>query len=149
VNAERHERAIQLFQRALDRQGSERKDFLQTVCGADDTLREEVESLLAHHDSRTITPLRTIATDAPSARSFAVEPSLGRLVPQHWRPVDKNRSLAGLVALGLALLLAVLGVVLNAAIKQSLRENLAGHLQATLESNIAAVTNWLQLQRHE
>jgi hypothetical protein len=149
VNAERHERAIQLFQRALDRQASERSDFLHTVCGTDETLREEVESLLAHHDSRTITPPRSTSSNAQSAPVTSVESSLGRLVPGRLRPANKDRYRASLAALALALILAAVGYWLNAAIERSLRENLAGQLQATLESNIAAVTNWLELQRHD
>jgi hypothetical protein len=147
VNAERHQRVMQLFKRALDRQGPDRASFLQTVCGADDTLREEVESLLAHHDSRTITPTRTIATDGRNTPTSAPISAMGKLVPLSWQPTRRDRLRAGLIALALALLLAAVGYWLHRSIQRSLQKNLADQLQATLESNIAAVTNWLQLQQ--
>lgn len=45
---DRHDRAEEIFQDALDRPESERESFIAQACGTDDALRAEVESLLAH-----------------------------------------------------------------------------------------------------
>jgi hypothetical protein len=140
---------MQLFQQALDRQGPDRDAFLQTACGADDTLREEVESLLAHHDPRTITPARRVAVDARDAPAPAAVSPIAPLVPRGVPPLNRSRLRASLVALALALLLAAIGYRVKTDVERVLRDNLASHLQATLESNVAAVTNWLKLQQHE
>jgi hypothetical protein len=146
VNAERHQLVMRLFQQALDRQGADRGAFLQTACGTDETLREELESLLSHHDPRTISPTRQLA-DSATKRTH--ESPIARLVPQALRPADRNRLRTSLIALALALLLGLIGYLVKADVERVLRKNLANQLQATLESNIAAVTNWLNLQRHE
>jgi eukaryotic-like serine/threonine-protein kinase len=149
VNAERHQLVMRLFQQALDRQGADRGAFLQTACGTDETLREEVESLLSHHDPRTIAPARGTAADGISAAKPAAGSSIARLVPQALRPTDPNRLRTSLIALALALFLAAIGYLIKTDVERVLRKNLANQLQATLESNIAAVTNWLKLQEHE
>ncbi len=51
MNTEQQRRAEELFQAALQRTPAERERFLMGVCGADATLREEVLSLLAHHEA--------------------------------------------------------------------------------------------------
>jgi hypothetical protein len=146
VNAERHQLVMRLFQQALDRQGADRGAFLQTACGTDETLREEIESLLSHHDPRTISPTRQLTG---SAMNRAAESSVARLMPRALRPADRNRLRTSLIALALALLLGAIGYLIKAEVERVLRKNLANQLQATLESNIAAVTNWLKLQEHE
>jgi serine/threonine-protein kinase len=147
VNAERHQRVMRLFQQALDRQGTERGAFLQTACGADETLREEVESLLSHHDPRTIAPTRRPVDD--TASTPAAGSPVAQLLPQVLRPANLDRLRTSLIALALALLLAAIGYFIKSDLDRVLRNNLANQLQATLESNIAAVTNWLKLQEHE
>ena len=149
VNAERHQLVMRLFQQALDRQEADRGAFLHTACGTDETLREEVESLLSHHDPRTIAPARRTAADGMGAAKPTASSSIARLVPQALRPADPNRLRTSLIALALALLLAAIGYLIKTDVERVLRKNLANQLQATLESNIAAVTNWLKLQELE
>ena len=48
MDAERVRRLEELYHSALERGAAERAAFLQSACGADPALREEVESLLAH-----------------------------------------------------------------------------------------------------
>jgi serine/threonine protein kinase len=50
---DRWQRVDQLFHAALARQPSERNIFLENACGGDETLRREVESLLAHEHGTT------------------------------------------------------------------------------------------------
>jgi serine/threonine-protein kinase len=148
VNAERHQRVMQLFQQVLDRQGPDRGAFLQTACGTDDTLRDDVESLLAHHDSRTIMPARKVSDASTDDSVQAIGSPVGQLVRQGLRPANWDRFRISLFALVLALLLSAIGYRVKSNVDRVLRNNLAHQLQATLDSNVAAVTNWLKLQQH-
>jgi len=48
MDAERARRLEQLYHSALEHAAAERAAFLQSACGADAALRQDVESLLAH-----------------------------------------------------------------------------------------------------
>ncbi len=50
MNSEQYERIGQLFHAALELPRESRPAFLSGACGADDDLRQEVESLLAAHE---------------------------------------------------------------------------------------------------
>ena len=51
MNAERWERVEQLYHAALDRNASQRAAFLAGACAGDESLRQEVESLLDREHS--------------------------------------------------------------------------------------------------
>jgi len=48
MNKDRWKKVESLFESALERDPRERADFLDRECGGDASLRQEVESLLAH-----------------------------------------------------------------------------------------------------
>ncbi len=144
VNPERHHRVMQIFQDALDRSGQGREAYLKLACGNDRELRAEVESLLGHHDTRTIAPVRKLERGLTADRA-----KKGRRGAAALASPDPDFLRASLIAILLAILLAALGYLLNAGIESRLRKNLGAQLQATLDSNVAAVTNWLELQRYE
>jgi eukaryotic-like serine/threonine-protein kinase len=50
MTPERYQQVKELFQSALEREGSQRKRFLDEACAGDPSLREEVESLLTSHE---------------------------------------------------------------------------------------------------
>jgi eukaryotic-like serine/threonine-protein kinase len=50
MTPERYQQVKELFQSALEREGSQRKRFLAEACAGDPSLREEVESLLTSHE---------------------------------------------------------------------------------------------------
>jgi eukaryotic-like serine/threonine-protein kinase len=50
MTPERWQKVKEIFQSALDRAPDERSAFLTTACGGDESLREEVESLIAAHE---------------------------------------------------------------------------------------------------
>jgi len=54
VNPRRHARIKAVFLEATGLPPHERPKFVEGACGGDTALRREVESLLAHHDTRTI-----------------------------------------------------------------------------------------------
>src|SRR5437879_885323 len=55
VSAERYARAKAIFLDACERPQEDRARFLDGACGGDADLREEVESLLAHHTTEAHT----------------------------------------------------------------------------------------------
>jgi len=66
---------VDLFNSALERNPSERPDFLRLACGEDDALRAEIESLLSSYDD-------TFLKDSPvrNALSFASDAMVGRQI---------------------------------------------------------------------
>jgi hypothetical protein len=76
MNSERYEKVAQLYHGALDRPPAHRSAFLAAVCG-DESLRLEVESLLAANDAAG----DFIATSAMSvtARSMVHDENAGML----------------------------------------------------------------------
>jgi serine/threonine protein kinase/Flp pilus assembly protein TadD len=71
MNPERWQQIDQLFHSALERDSSERAAFLSQVCGGDDSLRSEVESLLKSHeqsDSFIEAPAADIAAELLTGR---------------------------------------------------------------------------------
>jgi hypothetical protein len=62
----------QLLQSALDIPAVERDAYLRNACGGDQRLEEEVRSLLAAHDRRSISPH---ASSPESAATTAVRPA--------------------------------------------------------------------------
>jgi serine/threonine protein kinase len=149
MNAEQHQRAMQLFQDALERDRSQRDAFLRQACGDDHALLAEVESLLAHHRSQTLIIPRVHAVADLAGQTPSSRRPCNSFISRIWRRADRRGLRAGLIALILALALFGLCRWLSQGIQRTLRNNLAGQLQATLGSNVAAVTNWLELQQSE
>jgi serine/threonine protein kinase/tetratricopeptide (TPR) repeat protein len=56
VDASQWQRVKELFSSALEREQAQRNAFLADACGGDDSLRREVESLLAEHQQYTARP---------------------------------------------------------------------------------------------
>ena len=50
MNQDRHTQIEDLYHRALERPAEERADFVRDACGGDETVRDEVASLLEHAD---------------------------------------------------------------------------------------------------
>ena len=69
--SELHEQAKSVFLEAVALPPAQRGAFVAQVCAQDESLRQEVESLLAHHDPQTLlldtTPDRSRPADAPPA----------------------------------------------------------------------------------
>lgn len=149
VNADRYLRAKELFHAALETDATGRDEFLREACGDDDQLRAEVESLLGHHDSETIIGPRAAHDQITLVPTASAKTPLDRLSPLRWKHADPRGLRVSLVALLLALGFLALGLWLNAGVKRRLRDNLSGQLQATLDSNVAALTIWLEAQKQE
>jgi len=152
VKADRHHLIMEVFQEALDQQQDDRSKYLDKRCSGDEELRAEVESLLAYHDPRTISVkpditriFQQVRPTPPTPKS----PALSARIENRLRRADSSQLWFAAGALGLAVALGVLSWGMYQGIRSRLRDNLAGQLQATLESNVAAVDNWLKLQISE
>jgi serine/threonine protein kinase len=63
----------EIFQTAVERDGAERDNYLTEACGADADLRSEVESLLAHEITRTLSGQPFQQAIKGAARSLTIE----------------------------------------------------------------------------
>lgn len=151
MNATDHRRAMQLFHEAVERDAAHRDAYLRSACDGDEELRAEVDSLLANHDTQTLIADRTAPGRpwTPALTPRATPFTLTRLTPRLWRQADPGWRRVGLLLLAFPAVMLAAEYWLNSRIERVLRENLAAQLQATLNSNVAAVANWLELQKHE
>ena len=69
---EKWDQVKELFTLALERDPEERSDFLRRACGADDSLRAEIESLLSSFDDAPTFLEDSPAADLSSAQSSAI-----------------------------------------------------------------------------
>ena len=69
---EKWDQVKELFTSALERDPEERNDFLRQACGADDSLRAEIESLLSSFDGAPTFLEDSPAADLLSAQSHAI-----------------------------------------------------------------------------
>lgn len=78
------QRADQIFAEAMDRPPAARHDFIESVCGEDDTLRSEVQELLEHYSSAedALTQTRTThrITGRPEIEQVDLRTDSGRTV---------------------------------------------------------------------
>jgi hypothetical protein len=79
VNSEKWEQIKELLGSALEQEPGQRNAFLRAACGADDTLRAELEGLLAAYDSEKSAPAEPLpgrsrnALTSPERRSGPTE----------------------------------------------------------------------------
>ena len=145
MNAAGHERVKQLFLEVCDADEATRRATLDRECAGHPTLRAEVESLLAHHSSRTILETATARTTVGAAEKSARLATL-RPLARHVRAgaVRHKWFLAAMVTI--ALLLLVGGWRLHNGIRYSLEALLRDELQTVLDADIAALEVWMHDQ---
>jgi hypothetical protein len=141
MNAARHNRVMEIFLAASELENGRRNDYLDSVCGDDDTLRTEVKSLLKHHTKRTL------IADAPIPVIFSRE----LRNPNGKSPGLKRGSIFRrhpflIIAGGALALLIGTAAWVHQSIKTSLQESLATHLQTVLDADVAALQNWIAIQ---
>jgi len=59
MNSDRNQRITSIFHSAIEREGSERRAFLDGACANDEELRREVESLIRSHENAGSLRIRT------------------------------------------------------------------------------------------
>lgn len=143
-------RAKSVFLRAVDLPAAARLPFVERECGGDAALRDEVQSLLAHHRTETLIASPSATAPLDAGRSA--------LRPTASRPAWLGGALAGVarlrphgqVALGVLLTilsLAAIGVWVNHGTKDTLRQILAEKLRGLLDADVAAVELWIESQK--
>lgn len=141
MTPEMHERVKELFLRLSVMDQAGRAAALAREC-ADPALRAEVESLLAHHDSRTILETRRRPLDETLIERPRVS-TAHRVARVLARDVGDKRWRYALTLLALLTLIAA-GVWVERGIRQSLREILRDEIQTVLNADVAALDFWLQ-----
>jgi TolB-like protein/Tfp pilus assembly protein PilF len=76
MTPERWQRVEQLYHAALDRDASQRAAFLDAACAGDDSLRQEVESLLVQEQSTGVSPAAPALQAAAKGMVIDAPPSL-------------------------------------------------------------------------
>ena len=86
MSAERHARVRELFIAACERTAAERGSFLAEACGDDDELRQDIESLLSHHQEETTGP--TVGATQSMYEEAATATRPGRLARTRFETGD-------------------------------------------------------------
>ncbi|HEV3006264.1 MAG TPA: serine/threonine-protein kinase [Pirellulales bacterium] len=151
MNRQLHARAKEIFHEAAQLAAGDRTGYLEATCGADTTLRVEVESLLKYHQPRTIlaaVPLPAPPADDDAAHGKAIWGGPGtrrRMFRQTAGSLVSALGPRGQVALGA--LVAIVGLALvgrwvHAGTRSELRQMLADKLTALLGVSVAALELW-------
>ncbi|MCO6457083.1 MAG: serine/threonine protein kinase [Pirellulaceae bacterium] len=149
MNAERYAQAKRLFLQALDHEPPDREAFVRQACGDDEPLREEVCSLLRHHDTQTLLGTHQTDTRREGAREdrAAVRPR-PMLSPGSW--LERQLGPGGHLALGAglaALVVLLVGYLANHLATQSIRQIRVGNLARLVDSNVRALDIWITLEK--
>jgi len=71
MDHERWRKVESIFHKALEADESRRRSVLEESCADDESLRREVESLLAHHKNSEISSRRQRLPTTPTPKAFA------------------------------------------------------------------------------
>ena len=125
----------ELFFAACDLAPADRQAYLDAHVGDDPTIRAEVESLLAHHDPRTIMVERGDTAGQPVLR------------PE--RPLRRDRAARRTVSHAVlwsavaAIVLGALGIWVHLATRATIRSNLSEGIGILIDTNAMALSQWL------
>jgi len=155
VKRDRYAQIRRIFLDACQLAGDQRERFLDQACGGDSALREEVVSLMRHHDDQTLleaTPARaSTATGRPAISTLDQLAAVQRFLPARrdatgetprQRRVQRRR-LAIRSSL-VAVLLMLLGHWVYSGINTSLRAMRASKLDALLNNQVLALRFWIK-----
>lgn len=150
-------RAKELFLAAVEQPASQRSAYLDQACLGDQRLRDEVESLLAHHETRTLLATPALTETLPAAgAALADEPTRSQpgaspARPGVWRGLNRLDPV-GWLALGAAaalLTLCLATVGLYVAVQRSVEHALRDRLGTFVDVQSRAVRNWLDSERRQ
>lgn len=143
MTSDRHQRAMQLFLQVCELPEKERHAFLEQACQGDRELRREVQSLLAHHSTATIsTKPNVLTTKRPTGhRTRVLSRYLPRIRPRlpSWWPI-----LAGLLLLAL---LALIWKWVENGVRQQLTQSMEERLEMVVRANVTALDNWFTTEK--
>ena len=142
LSQQEQHRVKEIFLKAADRPAPERDALLDEECGGDEGLRREVETLLEHHDPKSI-----VGERAPSPEK---RPSDKRVLGLRAsssatsRPFYRRRPLWAFVA---AALLVGLGLWAKGGVEGVQLRNRGAELQVFLDANVATLNIWIEEQK--
>ena len=146
MNPERYEQLMATFLAASQLSPDQREAFLAAACQHDSSLRREVESLLRHHKSRTISTKPHVAAEVDTERSPIRRRITKAQLAARWpRGTQRPLVVAGILVLSLA----AVGAWLNLRIKDTVRSHLEEHLDTVLAANVSALREWIAEKQAE
>ena len=145
VSQAKHARAREVFLEAVDLPAADLAIYLDQACNRDTELREEVESLLAHHNPDSIfEQAPTERTAADGARVLPVDQNSKTSRISRWFGTRKARLIWTLVA---ATTLIVIGYVTHARIKNAILGVRETELSTVLDSAAQSLELWIGDQK--
>lgn len=154
MTPERYAHVKEIFVQVFELAPEHRSAILHDLCGNDNELRQEVESLLEHHDDGAPLPeppLSSFPADKPSLRiaqhsAIREEPfQTGRVFSKIFGKTHYRQITVGL----LILFFTALGFLAYHAIKDSLNDMLSEQLQTLLRANVLALEIWIEERKTE
>jgi tRNA A-37 threonylcarbamoyl transferase component Bud32 len=143
-----HQRVKELFQRARYLDHADCEEYLRQTCAGDETLRRDVESLLAHHKDQTLMMPPSEATPAEKPRLSYFRRAAAHMPSATSRFSAMRKAsgrMKGRLSLGVLLLLLLIAfdVWTYERVHTSLDELLADQLQTVLDADVMALRQWL------
>lgn len=146
MTPERYAQIKHLFLEAVELEDASREEFLRVRCGNDADLRREVETMLGHHDPRTIIPAPSAVTKAVASEvthDDTPNPLLPGTGPSGKRPSNTRRiprlGSNGVLALGVAIAAVLLfgfGVWQRAAVMYHTRNEIQHRIDSMLDISL-------------
>jgi hypothetical protein len=155
--SELHERAKAVFLEAVALPPAQRGAFAARECAEDEALRQEVESLLAHHDPQTLL-LETTA--ASRGQADGPSPGPGRAAAEGTAVGRKSERISGLIfaqlfgnlrrryaaVLAASGFLLVLGTLVYSQVQRATKVKLEQELTTLLAADVEALRIWMTFQ---
>ncbi len=142
------DRTARIFNQALEVAPERRADFLGKICGGDDELREEVESLLRHHQPGTVSGLLE-KTGATASRTSGWATSSLSVVAVAATRLFQGRRRQAIAWILAAVFLAAIGYWTRDRVERSLRAQIREQLRVVLVADVTALDTWIAGQMRE
>jgi len=158
VIEDRQRKIKEIFFEACNRSEPQRSAYVGEACAGDESLRSEVELLLAHHSESTIIPARPnrvvdrLFGDGPSTPSSPSRPSSLNNVSRRIHRWAVRLGLSGQIALGACFAIFVLvGLMLwlRGNIADTIERSSVSELGTLLEAADSGVIHWLEARRRQ
>jgi hypothetical protein len=145
MTPERDQQIMDIFLAAIELSDQRRARYLEKVCGGDQDLHREIDSLLQHHIVET--PVATRDNETLAVGGSVTLGRMGRKSSFDRLQMKARRSQVGLLMAAVAACFAILWYVSHQAVQSKLRQNVESQLQTVLNADVAAIEIWLAKQR--
>jgi hypothetical protein len=147
MTSERYARVKEIFLAVCGVDAASREEIIARECAGDEELRQEVESLLKHHNAQTLIADDRSPTD--SGQAAAVKASSAQAVRRLMPSVSRldHQGQAALGASLAVLLILAMGFWAYGQMSASLSEILKDKLQAIVGAKESGLRLWLELEK--